>query len=316
MQMLMVRYWATHGSPAELATLPSGMVKIEPRGEDNFTVGSELRKLTRYTVEGLIWGRETLWFDDKQNLVAAISTDAEFDHFEAIRDEYESALGDFVARAGKDNMAALAQISKGISGSRAKTLALVGATLIDGTGEAAVSDSAIVIENGRIVAAGPRSKVKIPDNATVIDETGKTILPGLWDMHAHFEQVEWGPIYLAAGSRRFAIVRMSSSSSARCGMRLRKDAASARDCCWPVWWMDPATGRLECSGSIHPNKRRCGRTSITRRRISAGEDLQLHQAGAAEGGDAGSAPVRNECDWARAGGHHDVRGDRGWAGSD
>ena len=139
MQMLMVRYWATHGSPAELATLPSGTVKIEPRGEDNFTVGSELRKLTRYTVEGLIWGRETLWFDDKQNLVAAISTDAEFDHFEAIRDEYESALGDFVARAGKDNMAALAQISKGISGSRAKTLALVGAALIDGTGAAAVS---------------------------------------------------------------------------------------------------------------------------------------------------------------------------------
>ena len=30
-------------------------------------------------------------------------------------------------------------------------------------------------------------------------QTGKTILPGLWDMHAHFEQVEWGPIYLAAG---------------------------------------------------------------------------------------------------------------------
>ena len=31
MQMLMVRYWATHGSPAQLATLPSGTVKIEPR---------------------------------------------------------------------------------------------------------------------------------------------------------------------------------------------------------------------------------------------------------------------------------------------
>jgi imidazolonepropionase-like amidohydrolase len=198
MQMLMVRYWATHGSPAELGTLPSGTVRIEPRGEDNFTVGSELRKLTRYTVEGLIWGRETLWFDDKSNLVAAITTDAEFDHFEAIRDEYESALGDFVARAGKDNMAALAQLSKGISGSRAKTLALVGATLIDGTG-AALSDSAVVIEDGKIIAAGPRAKVKVPDNATVIDESGKTILPGLWDMHAHFEQVEWGPIYLAAG---------------------------------------------------------------------------------------------------------------------
>lgn len=198
MQMLMVDYWATHGSPASLATLPSGAVKIEPRGEDSVSVEGKVQKLARYTVEGLIWGRETLWFSGT-NLVAAITTDAEFDHFEAIRDGYESALGDFVARAGADNMAALAELSKGISGSHADMLALVGATLIDGTGAAPVPDSAVLIEKGRFVATGPRAQVKIPANATVIDETGKTILPGLWDMHAHFEQVEWGPIYLAAG---------------------------------------------------------------------------------------------------------------------
>jgi imidazolonepropionase-like amidohydrolase len=199
MQMLMVRYWAAHGSPAELATLPSGSVKIEPRGEDDVPVDGKTQKLSRYTVEGLIWGREALWFDSDRNLVAAITTDAEFDHFEAIRDGYESALGDFVARAGADNMAALAELSKGISGNRAKTLALAGATLIDGTGNPPVLDAVVVIEQGRIVAAGPRSKVKIPKHTTLVDESGKTVLPGLWDMHAHFEQVEWGPIYLAAG---------------------------------------------------------------------------------------------------------------------
>lgn len=203
MQMLMVRYWATHGSPAQLPTLPSGTVKIEPRGQDTIhisgTDGAPDEKLDRYTIEGLIWGRETLWFDANRNLVAAISTDAEFDHFEAIRHGYESALGDFVGRAGADGMSALAEISKGISGSRAPTLAIVGGTLIDGTGAAPISDAAVVIHDGRIVAAGPRSKVKIPKDAHVVDAHGKTILPGLWDMHAHFEQVEWGPIYLAAG---------------------------------------------------------------------------------------------------------------------
>ncbi len=199
MQMLMVRYWATHGSPAQLATLPTGTVKVESRGQDTIRVGDKDEKLDRYTVEGLIWGRETLWFDANRNLVAEVSTDAEFDHFEAIRDGYESALGDFVGRAGTDGMNALAEISKGISGSRAATLAIVGGTLIDGTGTAPVADAAIVIHDGRIVAAGPRSKVKIPKDANVVDAHGKTILPGLWDMHAHFEQVEWGPIYLAAG---------------------------------------------------------------------------------------------------------------------
>ena len=203
MQMLLVRYWATHGSPAQLPTLPSGSVKVEPRGQDTIRVsgkdGARDEKLDRYTIEGLIWGRETLWFDANRNLVAAVSTDAEFDHFEAIRDGYESALGEFVGRAGADGMKALSEISKGISGSRAPTLAIIGGTLIDGTGAAPVPDAAVVIHNGRIVAAGPRSSVKIPKHANVIDAHGKTILPGLWDMHAHFEQVEWGPIYLAAG---------------------------------------------------------------------------------------------------------------------
>jgi imidazolonepropionase-like amidohydrolase len=203
MQMLMVRYWATHGSPAQLPTLPSGSVKVEPRGQDTIHLtgkdGAKDEKLDRYTIEGLIWGRETLWFDGNRNLVAVVSTDAEFDHFEAIREGYESALGDFVGRAGTDGMSALAELSKSISGSRASTLAVVGGTLIDGTGAAPIPDAAVVIHNGRIVAVGPRSKVKIPKHANVVDARGKTILPGLWDMHAHFEQVEWGPIYLAAG---------------------------------------------------------------------------------------------------------------------
>jgi imidazolonepropionase-like amidohydrolase len=199
MQMLLVRYWATRGSPAELATFPSGKVKVEPRGTDTVGVNGKDQKLDRYTIEGLIWGRETLWFDNRQRLVAAVTTDAEFDHFEAIRTDYESALPVFVGRAGADGMAALADISKGISGSRAETLALVGGTLVDGTGRAALSDATVVIKNGRIVAVGSRAQVEVPANAKVVDERGKTILPGLWDMHAHFEQVEWGPIYLAAG---------------------------------------------------------------------------------------------------------------------
>jgi imidazolonepropionase-like amidohydrolase len=199
MQMLMVRYWATHGSPERLTTLPQGSVRIVPRGQDEFSLNGQKQKLQRYTVEGLIWGRETLWFDAGGKLVTAITTDAEFDHFEAVREGYEQLLGEFVGLAGADGMASLSEISRGISGSRAETLVLVGATLIDGTGGAPVPDSVVVIKGGRIVAAGPRANVTIPKGATVLDETGKTILPGLWDMHAHFEQVEWGPIYLAAG---------------------------------------------------------------------------------------------------------------------
>lgn len=204
MQMLLVRYWATHHNPETIATFPSGQVKIHDRGKDYISDNGKGEALERYTVEGLIWGRETLWFNEHRDLVATVTTDAEFDHFEAVADGYESHLGTFVSRAGADGMAALAELSEHIAGSQAGAtsagLALVGGTLVDGTGGPAIPDSAVVIRKGRIVAAGPESQVKIPKRAQVIDTRGKTILPGLWDMHAHFEQVEWGPIYLAAGA--------------------------------------------------------------------------------------------------------------------
>jgi imidazolonepropionase-like amidohydrolase len=200
MQMLLFRYWAGHGMPKELETFPSGHVRIEPRGRDVVTVQGKKESLERYTVEGPIWGRESMWFDSQRNLVALVSVDAEFDHFEAVRDGYEEGLGTFVAQAGADGMAALSEISKTISGSHAKTMALVGGTLVDGTGREAMKDSVVVIQEGRIVAAGASSTTTIPPDATRIDVHEKTILPGLWDMHAHFEQVEWGPIYLAAGA--------------------------------------------------------------------------------------------------------------------
>ncbi len=200
MQMLMVRYWTSHGSPRELAIFPAGhSLWIEPRGLDKISIAGKQEALQRYLVEGLIWGREWLWFDGKQNLVAVVSTDAEFDHFEAVREGYEDGLKTFVALAGKDGMNALAQISSTIPGSRANSIALVGATLIDGTGKAPVPDSVVMVKDGRIVKAGPRNEIEIPKNFQLIDARGKTLLPGLWDMHAHFEQVEWGPIYLAAG---------------------------------------------------------------------------------------------------------------------
>src|SRR6185295_5890917 len=62
-----------------------------------------------------------------------------------------------------------------------------------------LADAVVVIQGDRISAVGPRGKITIPKGATVVDAHGKFLLPGLWDMHAHFEQVEWGPTYLAAG---------------------------------------------------------------------------------------------------------------------
>lgn len=268
MQMLLVRYWATHNSPAELETLPGGHVKITMQGKDSVFIYGQPQVLQRYTVEGLIWGRETLWLDSHRDLIAAITTDAEFDHFEAVREGYESALGSFVSRAGADGMAALADLSQGIAGSQAGAgsgaLALVGGTLVDGTGSAPVPDAAVVIRKGRILAVGPKSQIKIPKHAQIVDVRGKTILPGLWDMHAHFEQVEWGPIYLAAAPLRCAIAGTSLNSSPPFATPLLRARASDR-ASWPlVLWTAPVRSRSALHGWTPRRRLAAGWIATTR----------------------------------------------------
>src|SRR6516225_4195359 len=199
-QMMLIRKWQMAGRPKKLQTFPAGELAIEDRGPDEFVVGDAIVNLERFSITDLAWGRETLWLDSRSRLAALVTVDGEYDHFEAVRSEFEDNLAGFVQRAAADEMAALAEISKSFRrGSTHDTLALVGATLIDGTGAPALRDSVVVIQGGKILSIGPRGKISLPPNATILDLAGKTIVPGLWDMHAHFEQVEWGPVYLAAG---------------------------------------------------------------------------------------------------------------------
>ena len=64
-----------------------------------------------------------------------------------------------------------------------KVIALVGGTVIDGTGRPAKPGQTILIRGERIAAVGAR--VKVPKGTTVINVAGKTIIPGLIDMHGH-----------------------------------------------------------------------------------------------------------------------------------
>jgi hypothetical protein len=83
-------------------------------------------------------------------------------------------------------------------GAQIRPLVIQGATLIDGTGRAAVADSVIVIRDGKFQEVGKRGEVSIPQDAEVIDAKGKTVLPGLIDGHCHYR--DWmGEIYLAYG---------------------------------------------------------------------------------------------------------------------
>lgn len=65
------------------------------------------------------------------------------------------------------------------------SIAFVGATVIDGTGAAPLTDGVVVITDGRVRTVGPRTAVTVPGDAEIIDAHGKTIMPGIVNAHAH-----------------------------------------------------------------------------------------------------------------------------------
>jgi imidazolonepropionase-like amidohydrolase len=69
--------------------------------------------------------------------------------------------------------------------------ALVGATLVDGTGAAPVPDAVVVLRDGKIDCAGARSACPVPDGIDTVDLHGQWITPGLIDAHVHFSQTGW-----------------------------------------------------------------------------------------------------------------------------
>jgi len=70
-------------------------------------------------------------------------------------------------------------------------LALVGGTLIDGTGAAPLANATVVVEGGRITCAGTRAQCPVPAGVARIDVRGQWITPGLVDAHVHHAQTGW-----------------------------------------------------------------------------------------------------------------------------
>jgi imidazolonepropionase-like amidohydrolase len=60
-----------------------------------------------------------------------------------------------------------------------------GARLITGDGTAPTEDSAFVVEDGTFTAVGRRGQVQAPEGAARVDLTGKTVMPGIIEAHAH-----------------------------------------------------------------------------------------------------------------------------------
>jgi cytosine/adenosine deaminase-related metal-dependent hydrolase len=80
-----------------------------------------------------------------------------------------------------------------------KLLAITNVTIIDCTGKDARADMTVLITGDRITALGKAKEVVVPKGTQAIDGKGKFLIPGLWDMHVHWYDAEYLPLFTANG---------------------------------------------------------------------------------------------------------------------
>ncbi len=126
--------------------------------------------------------------------------------------------------------------------------AILHATLIDGNGGQPLADSAVLICGDKIEAAGRASDITVPEDAAVIDATGKFLIPGLIEGHGGVGGYEG--IYTLQESVKWGITSVVTVSGGEDGVRLRNAIARGyiKDCAKLI------VGGVVCSTGGHLKK--------------------------------------------------------------
>ena len=198
-QMLLLQYWEKHGRPQVINVLPSGSLRIKKDGTDVLMIENKKLTLQRYIISGLIWGNEIVWTDEEGKLICLITNDAEGDKLEMMSEPYENLLPQLIAKAAQYSMRLFTEAISNKNAAATTYFAIVSGNVLNVEDGTWIRNATLLIRNGRIAQIGSKDEVSLPSNISKVDAEGKTILPGLWDMHAHFQQAEWGPAYLGAG---------------------------------------------------------------------------------------------------------------------
>lgn len=97
----------------------------------------------------------------------------------------------------------------------AQVTALVGGNVVDIDGGPALENAVVLIENERITAIGSRDDIEVPADATVVDQSGQWLIPGLMNMHVHLGLVLPGKMAFELADESDANLALRMAAAAR-----------------------------------------------------------------------------------------------------
>jgi len=185
---------ALNAADHKLPLLPAGEAQVERVGDSRVQAGGKTLELTQYNVSGFGFSPYPVWLDGDKQLFASGS-----EWPTVIREGWESVWPTLLAAQNSAREAHNARLAKELAKKPNGPLVFQHANLFDSESATVKRGMTVVIKGNRIETVAPDSAVKnIPANAQVIDASGKTLLPGLWDMHVHLSEDD-GMLDIAAG---------------------------------------------------------------------------------------------------------------------
>jgi cytosine/adenosine deaminase-related metal-dependent hydrolase len=176
-----------------LALLPAGEATVEPLGQRRVESGGKSRSIRLHAVGGLDFHPSYVWLDEAGELYAIVS-----DWFTVIPEGWESLAPDLLRVQQEGDAKRSGEAVRRVRRIPGKPLVFTGARLFDSSQAVSLGGRTVVVSGNRITAVGVDGGVAIPPGAETIDGKGKTLLPGLWDMHTHPSPSD-GMRHLAAG---------------------------------------------------------------------------------------------------------------------
>jgi imidazolonepropionase-like amidohydrolase len=172
----------------KLPLLPAGEASIEPAGKVTTARG----ELTEYRITGLGFSPQSIWLD--HNGVAwSISG-----WFSVVPDGSESAIKELQQAQEKTDAAWSERMARSLARKSKGDLIIRNARLFEPRDLSVTPATSVLLSGERIVRVGPEADVKATANVEIIDAGGRFLMPGLWDNHQHFGDVD-GALDLANG---------------------------------------------------------------------------------------------------------------------
>jgi imidazolonepropionase-like amidohydrolase len=176
-----------------LPLLPEGEAAIERTGELTLKDGGRTRRVLSYEITGLGFTPSTIWLDEENSFFASVSS-----WLSVVREGWESSLPSLLKKQDELEAVRTSRLAHTLARKPSAPLAFRDANLFDSETGKTIPHTTVIIEGNRIKAVGQDGKVAVPKNAEVFDARGRTLMPGLWDMHVHLGPND-GLMHVAAG---------------------------------------------------------------------------------------------------------------------